>query len=83
LKPVTFIFHGGVMNSGITDVILGFFQPDHDAQTVHEAVMGCAVAQPGAQVVLGQAEEADADLDVGGQSLRLQRPQKRLIPPLR
>ena len=50
------------------DVMPGLFLPNHAAQPVGDVVVGSAIAQVGAEVMLGHAEQTGADFAVGGQA---------------
>ena len=46
----------------------GFLEPGDFAKPFPQIAVGVAIAQPRAQVMLGNAEEAGPDFAVGGQS---------------
>src|SRR6266852_1450568 len=61
--------HGarGRLESGFVDAMAGFLFSDHGANPFLDVVVGSAVAEQGAEVVVVLAEEASADLAVGGE----------------
>jgi autotransporter-associated beta strand protein len=59
---------GGGYEILFADMVAGFFLPNYFFQPVRKAFVGIAVAEAGAEVVFGDAEEAGADFAVGGQA---------------
>src|SRR5579863_8710381 len=59
---------GGRLEAGLVDAVAGFFFGDHGANAFLDVVVCRAVAERGAEVVVVLAEEAGADLAVGGEA---------------
>src|SRR5258708_11425935 len=62
--------HGtrGRHESRFVDAMAGFFFSDHGANSLLNVLVGGAVAEQGAEIVVILAEEAGADLAVGGEA---------------
>src|SRR5712664_1352543 len=62
--------HGarGWLKSGFIDAMAGLFFSDHGANAFLDVVVGSAVAEQGAEVVVVLAEEAGANFAVGGET---------------
>src|SRR5260221_6215565 len=56
------------LEAGFVDAMAGFFFGDHGANAFLDVMVGSAVAQQGAEVVIVLAEEAGPDLAVGGEA---------------
>src|SRR5258708_18344896 len=54
--------------SRFVDAMAGFFFSDHGANSLLNVLVGGAVAEQGAEIVVILAEEAGADLAVGGEA---------------
>src|SRR5690242_685396 len=59
---------GGGLEVGFADVVAGFFLGNDAVQPFIDLLVGTAIAEEFAQVVLDDAEEAGADFAVGGQA---------------
>ena len=60
---------GGLHEVGLADVVAGFLLPHNPAQPIRDGrIVVAAIAQSRAQVVLGHAEKARANLAVGGEA---------------